>query len=290
MDKTTEAVVRQIRAMGSDVFEVGLFKPNAGPDEPVMLPRTWDVDALLRSIPWLRHQNRDGRNIYIRPSGEHNLTLVDDLTQQSVVEMKRVGFDPAVVFETSPANYQAWVKHPDVLSKEEGTVATRALATQFGGDFGAADWRHFGRLSGFTNRKEQYRDGATGLFPFVRLIEANGQGYPKETRFIAEVKATVEQERQIRERQSQQMAATMTGGAELKSIDEFRNNAKYGGDATRVDLAYAIYALSHGASEAQVKEVIGSRDLSHKGNDRRQQEYVDRTVKKACDLMHSRGR
>jgi hypothetical protein len=80
-DRTFEAVQRQIEAMGGDVFEVGLFKPDAKEREAIMVPRVWDTAALLRSIPWLRHQNRDGRNIYIRPHGEHRLTLIDDLTQ-----------------------------------------------------------------------------------------------------------------------------------------------------------------------------------------------------------------
>ena len=67
--------------------------------------------------------------------------------------MKQAGFGPAAIVETSPGNYPAWLKHPERLSKEVSTAAARALAEKFGGDRGAADWRHFGRLSGFTNRK-----------------------------------------------------------------------------------------------------------------------------------------
>jgi hypothetical protein len=59
----------------------------------------------------------------------------------------------------------------------------------------------------------------------------------------------------------------------------------YGGDGTRVDLAYAIYALSHGATDDQVKTAIRSRNLSHKGNEKRQAEYVERTVNKALTLV-----
>jgi hypothetical protein len=44
----------------------------------------------------------------------------------------------------------------------------------------AADWRHFGRLAGFTNRKRAYRNAETGLHPFVKLIEASGTMYPKQ--------------------------------------------------------------------------------------------------------------
>jgi len=142
----------QIVAMGATVFEFGLFKPESEESngERPMLPRTWDVDGLMRSIPWLRLQNSQGRNIYVRPQGEHSLSLVDDLKRDVVEQMKRAGFQPAAVIETSPGKYQAWLRHPERLPKDLGTAVARALARQFGGDMGAADWRHFGRLAGFT--------------------------------------------------------------------------------------------------------------------------------------------
>src|SRR5579863_4285016 len=171
-DRTTIAVRQQVTAMGSELFEVGLFKPDVGPAESVMIPRVWDTDKVIKSVPWLRYQNREGRNIYIRPRGEHDLSMVDDLTKDAVSTMKRAGFSPAVVVETSPGNYQAWLKHPEKLNDEVSTAAARALAEKFGGDRGAADWRHFGRLGGFTNRKGKYFDASTGLYPFVRLVEA----------------------------------------------------------------------------------------------------------------------
>ena len=121
-ERTIEAVRRQVAAMASEVFEIGLFKPDAAGNEAVMLPRVWDADTLLRSVAWLRHQNRDGRNIYIRPRGEHNLSLIDDLSRDAVIAMKQAGFAPAAVIETSPGNFQAWVKHPEQLSKELGTA------------------------------------------------------------------------------------------------------------------------------------------------------------------------
>jgi hypothetical protein len=133
--------------MGCEVFEVGLFKPTATGREPAMLPRIWDADTLLRSVPWLRHQNRDGRNICVRPKGEHNLSLVDDLSADKVQALKAADFTPALVVQTSPGNFQAWLKHPETLSKELSTAAARTLAEKFCGDRGAADWRHFGRLS-----------------------------------------------------------------------------------------------------------------------------------------------
>lgn len=250
-----------------------------------MLPRVWDTDALLRSISWLRHQNLDGRNIYIRPRGEHNLSLVDDLNGESLSAMKRSGFTPAVVVETSPGNFQAWLKHPEKLSKEMGTAAARALARQFRGDPGAADWRHFGRLSGFTNRKPAHQDEATGLFPFVKLIEADGGVYPEANRFLCEIRRNMDQNREPRIRPQ-----GAPPPSQIRSIESFRSDPRYAGDGTRIDLAYAIYAFSRGLADTEIAAAIKSRDLSHKGGERRQADYVERTLKKALDYSGSLAR
>jgi hypothetical protein len=273
------------------VFEVGLVKPDAEPSEAVMLPRVWDEDALVRSIAWLRHQNRDGRNIYIRPKGEHNLSLLDDLSRKSVAAMTEAGFAPALVVETSPGNYQAWVKHAEPLTKEEGTAAARALAERFGGDPGAADWRHFGRLAGFTNRKDKYRDAITGMHPFVKIIEATGAVYPEAEAFVSGVRRQleVERERENERRSRARGVNPQIASGERKPIEAFRADPRYHGDGTRTDLAYAIYALSRGATEAQVEAAIRSRDLSHKGGERRQTDYVERTIKKALESARSRA-
>src|ERR1039458_7932154 len=190
--KTAAAVQQQVTAMGSELFEVGLYKPDAGAGESVMIARVWDAGTVVKSVPWLRHQNREGRNIYSRPKDEHDLSMVDDLTQDAVSTMKQAGFNPAVLVETSPGNYQAWLKHSERLSKEVSTAAARALAERFGGDRGAADWRHFGRMAAFTNRKAKYFDASTGLYPVVRLIEAGAGVYPEAERFLASVKRELE--------------------------------------------------------------------------------------------------
>lgn len=281
IEKTVEAVLRQVSAMGAHDFEIGLFDPDA--TRQPMLPRTWDVDALVRSVPWMRLQNRNGRNIYIRPKGEHSLSLVDDLPASAINKMTREGFSPALVVRTSPGNHQAWLKHPARLDKELGTAVARALAERFGGDRGAADWRHFGRLAGFVNRKRKYCDPASGLHPYVLLIEAKGAIYSEAERFLAEVSTGVEQRHEGRQRFLRNLALHPAGGRQgnAKTIEDFRSDGRYGADGNRIDLAYAVYALAHGEGLSAVMAAIRSRDLSHKGNERRQDDYVERTIRKA---------
>ena len=248
--------------------------------------------------------------------------------------MRQEGFQPAAVARTSPGNYQAWVKHSERFDKELGTAVARELAARFGGDVKAADWRHFGRLSGFRNTKARHRevvpvpeydqwlgqnfhrnldgewvdrDGAVctegGLreiharlvprsrYPFVRLVEASGAVARESERFVASAREKLEREREERARlhaQLQESAPARSAGP-IKSIDQFRANAKYGGDGTRVDLAYAVYAVAHGVDPATVEAELRSRDLTHKGNEKRQRDYVERTVRKAL-ANFERGR
>src|SRR5712664_806677 len=189
--KTAEAVEKQARAMSASAFEVGLFDPTA--EHGAMLPRVWDLDTLLRSVSWLRLKNLEGRNIYIRPSGEHALSLIDDASTQTIELLKSQGFAPAVVLETSPGNFQAWLCHGQTLPKHLSTFAARLLASRFGGDPASADWRHYGRLAGFTNRKDKYKT-MDGRYPYVRLHEAAELVYPKAEEFLAEVKTLYEVE------------------------------------------------------------------------------------------------
>src|SRR5579863_357988 len=184
-----EAVEKQSCAMGVQVFEIGLFDPNAA--EGTMLPRLWNLDTLLRSVSWLRLKNAEGRNIYIRPAGEHSLSLIDDASIQVIERLKSEGFAPAVVLETSPGNFQTWLRHGQILPKHLSTVAARLLASRYGGDLASADWRHYGRLAGFTNRKDKYIK-TDGTFPYVRLHEATRLVYSKSVAFLAEVKTLFE--------------------------------------------------------------------------------------------------
>jgi hypothetical protein len=121
--------------------------------------------------------------------------------------------------------------------------------------------------------------------------EAAGAVYPEADRFLIGVRSAVEEERRVREQRRQTVQPSrMPSSTELKSIDSFRADPKYGGDGTRIDLAYAIYAASHGAGAAQIEAAIRSRDLSHKGREDRQAHYVERTIKKAFESARTQSR
>jgi hypothetical protein len=276
LNRTDEAVRKQVAAMAAGVFEVGVFDSESGR----MILRTWNEEAIIKSIPWLRFENLKGRNIYIRPAGIHSLSLVDDLTSESVRRMQTQGFSPAVVVETSPCNFQAWMQHGTVLDTALSTAVAKALARRFQGDQGSADWRHFGRLGGFTNRKEKHRQ-ANGLFHYVRIIEATGRMYEKATVFVHEIDGAEKEQRRQSQAARTRCHVKLPTGTVSKGIRHFRNDPKYGGAQSRSDIAYAVYALDHGVSEDAVRDAIVSQGLSFKGSPSRQEDYLERTIQKA---------
>jgi len=170
MDRTTTAVARQLRAMGCSEVEAGARESATGR----MILKIWTVAELIGSIPWLKARNAAGWDIFVRPNGPTPLVLLDDLTLGRVRELGLAGLSPCCVTQTSPSNYQAWIRlgnHP--LAPEVLTVAAKLLAKRFCGDPASATQRHFGRLAGFTNQKPNRRDDQ-GRAPFVLLEVATG--------------------------------------------------------------------------------------------------------------------
>ena len=101
-----ERLVRlQLRAMGCERFDVGI-KRDAG---EMILREGQGAIEIEETIKWLRHENAKGAQIYVRPTGAHGLSLLDDLSSEAMERMKAEGFEPAVVVETSPNNFQAWL-------------------------------------------------------------------------------------------------------------------------------------------------------------------------------------
>ena len=175
----------QLRAMGGRRFDLGVRRDGG----EMILREGQDVFAVRDAVKWLRHENAKGAHVYIRPAGVHSLSLLDDLTAERIERMKAEGFEPAVVVETSLNNFQVWLNHGEILSAATSTAAAKQLAERFEGDPSSADWRHFGRLAGFTNPKPE-RQLASGLRPFARLRSAKGRVYSRAAEFLAGIVKT----------------------------------------------------------------------------------------------------
>ncbi len=275
MDRTEAAVQKTLAAVDAPLYDLGILSDRG------MFPR---MDALtaaqcMARVRYLKHRNAHEAHIYFRPSGERRFTLLDDLSRTLLADLSAHGFEPCAVIETSPENFQVWLRHSRVLSKELGTVAAQLLARRFGADPSAADWRRFGRLPGFTNRKPQHRQNA-GLFPFVRLHGHTGQQFTAAELFELEAQRLYHAKIVERQRQRESFRPWF-GKAPLLDLSRFRTSARYEGRPAAADMAFSVAAIANGWSMSQVADALASNYLSRNPSQSRRAAYVRRTIDKA---------
>ncbi|MCW5978767.1 MAG: hypothetical protein KIT09_11850 [Bryobacteraceae bacterium] len=174
---TLQAIRRQLAAMPNELYLVRLIHHHtrrAMPGERLWTAGELGNPAIVR---FLRARNREGGEIYVHPyagDGNAGYILIDlDQAAPTVIETMRVhGHDPCVVVQTSPGHLQAWVHlSASPLEPAVATAAGRLLARAYGGDPASADWRHLGRLAGFTNQKPARRTWRR-YAPWVKLVHA----------------------------------------------------------------------------------------------------------------------
>jgi hypothetical protein len=188
-DRTQDGISRQLKAMSCPVYDIGVRDATS----KKMICVTYPQNTLLQSVKWMKFMNLDNHDIYIRPNTnvDHGLVMVDDVTYDAMDSMKADGFSPALVIETSPKNYQAWVKLGEDVAEELRTIIARRLSNDYDADPASADGRHFGRLAGFTNRKPEHmkRDG---YFPWVLCRDSNGGSAPRGNILVRDARLEME--------------------------------------------------------------------------------------------------
>jgi hypothetical protein len=171
------AVHQQLAAMPNDFYLIRLIHGSTRRSFPGK--RLWDAGQLACGsvLRFLRARNCQGFDIYLWPyadRGNAGYILLDlDCTTPGVIaRMCANGHEPCVLLRTSPGHLQAWIRVS--LTPLEPALATligKHLAHIYGGDMASTDWRHLGRLAGFTNQKPQRRT-AFGSAPWVGIEHA----------------------------------------------------------------------------------------------------------------------
>jgi hypothetical protein len=180
LNLTLRAVRRQIAAMPHDLYLIRLIHNQtrrAFPGE-----RLWTAAQLTHpaTLRFLRVRNREGCDIYIQPYAEDRnpgyiLVDLDDRGLEVVETMRADGVAPCVVLQTSPGNLQVWLHvSATPLPPVEASWIGRQLAQSYGGDLASTDWRHLGRLAGFTNQKPQRRNRRSQA-PWVKVLHAQAE-------------------------------------------------------------------------------------------------------------------
>jgi hypothetical protein len=286
MDRTAIAVRRTITALGADRYEVGVKDLS----KPGMTLVPYVAEQLEHSISYWRARNAEGMSIYIRPHRDDPspLVLVDDVSRAAIGQMACDGLTPALVVETSPGNFQAWVKLPEPLSVAERGDAARLLAERYGGDPGSTDGAHFGRLPGYTNAKPEHRR-ADGLAPYVLVHQHSGQVAPEGWILVAEARLqrqvdaacrkrleAIPQPTQWPDRDADQAATWYR--ATWQQLEQRFGTAF---DASRADWLCAVGLFAQGYRYEQVAAAVGQYSPGLANRKSTPADYVTRTVGKA---------
>jgi hypothetical protein len=129
MDKTESTVRNMLTAVEAPLYDIGVLSDRG------MLPGLDSIPAaaVLDRLSLLKYRNARGSHIYVRPSGEHRFTVLDDLNETTLARLSVDGFNPCAVIKTSAGNFQAWLKHIAVFPKLIGTLAAQTI-------FGKENW------------------------------------------------------------------------------------------------------------------------------------------------------
>lgn len=291
-DRTLQAIGRQLKAMGCERFDIGVRDATTGQ----MMNREWSAAEVIQHTPWLKRMNAQGNDVYIRPAAQerHGLVLVDDLSDFDLEDMKTEGREPALVVETSPKNYQAWVKVADAAGGELRGQIARMLASEYDADPASADSRHYGRLAGFTNRKDKHTTRA-GYQPWVLLRESKGKAATAGPELVQQAGQLIEQaERQqekARRLASLDLPEQQPGRRHRRTaLEEYRSEMaglvkRYGDDLSKCDFIAAQKLASRGRSAeeigkamAEASPALAERKPGHEAD------YIERTVTKVMGL------
>jgi hypothetical protein len=281
MDRTLIAVHNMLAAIHTPSYDIGVLSDRG------MLPGLLNLSAanVLSRIPLLKAHNAKGEHIYIRPSGEHCYTVLDDLKQVSVDRLSVDGYEPCAVVETSPGNFQAWLKHDDVYPANLSTFVAQTLAKRYDADPSAADWRRFGRLPGFTNCKPKYRQ-SNGLYPYVLLKSWSREQHSMAARLRLEITTLYQLEQQERQsRIARRQAASYSPSREARysrlSLERFRSSPKYHDRPAAADIAFCVAAYSLEMPEDTIADTLDTQYLSRDPNPSKRAAYIERTMAKA---------
>ena len=293
---TLQAIRRQLAAMPNELYLVRLIHQQtrrAFPGE-----RLWSADQLgsAATVRFLRGRNREGCDVYLQPyAGDQNagyiLLDLDGAQPTVIATMRTQGHDPCVVLQTSPGHLQAWIRLSACpLEPSLATAASKLLALTYGGDPASTDWRHLGRLAGFTNQKPARRMPA-GYAPWVKVVSAQLGLAPQAETLLQSARAWLSPSRVPASSARSISADTAPAG-----IGALAAAAIYRGclerwhiperfpqpDWSIVDLWVARHLLAQGVAPAGVQEILRLASPQFPRRHADPDDYLRRTVARAA--------
>jgi len=234
----------------------------------------WIVGPAPSRIGYLKAENATGRHILMQPVDESKYLLADDLGWQRICRQHQHtgGFwkRGRMVVETSPQNFQVWIRSHRPLSLAE----KRYWLKRMGSDPGADPNNRWGRCPGFRNRKDKHRS-APNQYPLARLVWIDWTTEAQIPHITLERSATDEP-----------FPHPPPKGVVCRTKDICRSDYERGGES-ETDFSYALTLARRGCGAEEIRRRILSERTnwsSHLGG-RRIDLYLDRTIRRAKEII-----
>lgn len=291
----------QMAALGCQRWEIGI---RSEATDRMMNRHDLTTEQVMGIAKWLQRRNCMGEHIYIRPAQDDGLFLLDDLSAEGLDRLRRE-LPPSAVVETSPGNWQAWVRLSNrPLEKDHHHEVAVLLAKRYGADEAAATQRRYGRLAGFTNPKEKHKTAQAPNGPFSRLDRTTVSRMVPEragealeaARRLMEIRQSEKEARRreevlekARKRPASSTDRLLAGRMDptqrfIAGIAEVERHTAGKFDWSRADYGVAVAMLGEGYRKEEVKAAILTVST---GVERRHRAdfdaYAQKTVDKAWD-------
>jgi hypothetical protein len=276
MDKVVQKIERYFSR-----YEFGVYKEADGPDGKG--GAVWKVEQNDKTIPYLKAMNARGRHIFVRPTFEReaHYMLHDDLDKRGLERHhKQDGkFRPGrMVVESSPGNYQVWVRSERALSVEE----KKYWLDRMDSDPGASPRHRWGRAPGFRNRKDKYEQD--GGYPLAKLIWVDWKGRAA----VPEVQLPKpEIEHQPKPSSVKTSSAARSGSLPTRDMFYKGLDSKGKIKESEQDFSYALSLMRRGVGRDEVERRIRSErsDWSNHKGERSMQSYFTFTLDNAQKII-----
>lgn len=306
---TRDSMAKQLGAFGSDLFELQvLAPPELKAAEPEKLRdlavETLTADEVMKRQGFLAARNAEGYGVYIRPAPIERdgdwygqpWILVDDLTAEKVGRLKRNKLTTNIVVETSHENFQGWIRvGTEPVPRKILTRAAKIVAQAIGADIKAADWRHHGRLAGFTNTKPQRLKDGKRPFSKIwasqkhRVAEAGPALLDLARRQIEQEARDLEMQRRTAAERLEQarIRARLEGRDVVADLIEARARLGHGGDESAKDLRALMSALRKGHDPAEAVDALRTVSPDLEERHANVEDYLRRTLDRALEYLGS---
>lgn len=260
-------------------FEFGVWSETGGrAGRGYVMPK----QATAKMLPFLRAQNAQGKHIVWRPVHQSCYMLHDDADAAALlrchgldVSARPLRAKPGrLVVETSPGNYQVWIRADRELALDEKRHWLRRMDS----DPGADPNGRWGRTPGFRNRKAKHLQ-ADGGYPLSRLVWADRAD---ACAVIPPLEAPVSLEPPARTLEVGHYSHPRPYGGRSCALFSLPERSAYDrGDDSATDFAWCLALMRRGLDDAEVARHLHDARESIGWGRHVPADYIRRTVARA---------